>query len=419
MGLEHSNAAILHIVLERFCGLSGYNIPHVQSCIIHLTFMQLKSYAQVHNKPQEWKDADRGEVRCCGYDCVYMYDDDTCEEVYHFSKIFNTVGVGFVSINVFAFLLLIRLAPSYYQKFLQQLSVSQDNVKRIYLSVYWGTVIVVFLLCLWWFGEIFGGVILYHFHLNNYYSSSQLISLGAIFLTLLFTCIFCAWVIKRSGTDISIPVKSILGVFLCCCCCCCCSTRLKSKAIQTFGLCTLVAFVQLVVLYGFLFCMVVILNPTESLPILALCVSAFFCIIMVVSHLIYASLVYQSNHKRKRSVVPFLVQLFQIIAFVCFVFSIVLFYLFLLKAGVKLRGPGSFLASLIPSVALSAGAWYVKTKLLHTNSGAGAQNRHQLETPTDEEAGSDGGIVPGDDDPGLETVTINDEPGERTPLLQS
>ncbi len=384
--------------------------------------MQLKSYAQVHNKPQEWKDADRGEVRCCDYDCPYLLQyDNSCKEMYHFSKIINTVYVGFVSINVFAFLLLIRLAPSYYQKFVQQLSVSQDNVKRIYLSVYWGTVIVVFVLdLLVWLSEFvffFWGSIVVDPQWP--WIKYPFISAVTVLLTLLFTCIFCAWVIKRSGSEVSIPVKSILGVFLCCCCCCCCSTCLKAKAIQTVGLCTLVAFAQLVVLYGFPLCMVIILNPTESLPILALCVSAFFCIIMVVSHLIYASLVYQSNPKRKRSVVPFLVQLFQIIAFVCFVFSVVLFYLFLLKAGVKLRGPGSFLASLIPSVALSAGAWYVKTKLLRTNSDAGAQNRHQLETPTDEEAGSDDGIIPGDDDPGLETVTINDEPGERTPLLQS
>lgn len=216
----------------------------------------------------------------------------------------------------------------------------------------------------------------------------------------IFNVILSALVIKRVNIDV--PMKYVFNVIYCCWCCR--SAKAKSRVVQTMGLCSILAFIQLFAFFAVPVTLVTILHPSENFSIVFLFLSVFVCTIMVVSHLFYAILT------GSKSCIPILVQVLVIFALVGLMCSVIVFYLLLLQAGLTLGSTWSFLASLIPSVIISAGAWYVKTKLLAA-SPSKAQFEDLVEAPEARDK-----LIANGDNPGWEPC-INTG-AEHAPLLR-
>ena len=305
----------------------------------------------------------------------------------------------FVFLNVLVMLLMVRFVPGYYHRFVSRVN-GDVNARHASLSFYWGCALVLFFLAM---GLHLLDLGMYIILYGSFWDYAVKTCFSTKFVAVVAELVVCVFVCKRNTITVDIPFqKCTTNVLFCCCfCCCCCSSNLKSKVVQTLALWGIMVFVQHITASLIPLCFTIILQPAEVLSILALAASTLFCTIIFVAHLLHLRQV--AGHLQK---IAFCIQMFAIVSFIGLAIVSIVVYLQFLTAGVEFNGLGGFLASLVPSIILSAVGWYVKTKFLDTKTSAADPQ------PTEPDR--------------LETVVVHrnapvwnsDSDGEQIPLLR-
>ncbi len=315
-----------------------------------------------------WDESDRGHV-------IPVKDD--FQNGYHYISVHVLTLSAFVLVNISVILFMVRVTPQVYSTFVKKVSneVIEVRLKYLYCILYWGGSTVLFFLVIILFLCDVLALAISAIELNDdfYFSSKHTEkvvtrTVGTVSavkaLAIIVEMTVCVVTCKRIRKGIDLPFRCFGCVYCCCCCCCrCCSVRVKHKAIQAVALWSIMSFVQHLAMSAIPIFFFVIVSPAETLSILALCISALFCIIMLVTHVLYMCQVSGSKNGRQTlSVAVFLVQILLIVCVLSTIIVIILLYLTMVSHGAKFNF-GIFSVSLIPSAILSLMGWFVKRKL--------------------------------------------------------
>ena len=176
----------------------------------------------------------------------------------------------------------------------------------------------------------------------------------------------------KNTTEIPIP-KGIAKVLInisffwsCFCCCCCCSRRCKVKALRVLIMFSFMVFIYCNIMdaISFVFMMFIEQSRVMIITIALLYISLIVFLVLSVSFSLFI-LFYGSNAGMsiaKQTVyfiggVCTLISVFGAVGLLVVVYLIIFFSL-------NLQGFSGILTGLIPTIALSAASWYIKTKLL-------------------------------------------------------
>ncbi len=324
------------------------------------------------------------------------FEYDTYDQ-YKFISAHVLTLAAFVLINISVMLFMVRVIPQVYSKFVKV----AHEAKPLYCTFYWGGSTVLFILVIILFLCDVVGLSLSakdvskagHKYNRTYKVSTHAVGTVTAVKALIFIVemIVSVLICKNIRKGIHFPFRRLVCV--CCCCCICCSDRVKHKAIQAVALWSIMSFVQHLAMSAVPIFILVILSPAKTISILALCLSALFCTIMLVTHVLYMCQVYGSKNGRPTfsavSVATFLVQILLVLCVLGMVIVIIILYLTIINEGAKFNF-GSFFVSLVPSAILSMIGWYVKIKLLQSSSKSAENGGYgdldfEQGTPTSEE----------------------------------
>ncbi len=276
--------------------------------------------------------------------------------------------------NISVMLVVLRVTPGLYNKLVDRLA-EETRSNEFYRMIYWGGATVFFFVVIVLFlADVFALCILPIYVLTDMKKTTWGV---VVILKVVITAIeigICTWTCNRSKKGIDFPFSCFTNVYCCCCFCCkCCSRNVKCQAVQTLALWAIVSFVQHLAMSVVPIFFIVILLPGEGFSILAMCLAALFCIIMLVSHVLYMGHAYRARANRRNSVAMFMVQILLIVSLLGVVIGIILLYIKLLGDGASFNGIGGLFVSLLPSVALAMIGWFVKKKLLPSLSASTPQ----------------------------------------------
>ncbi len=281
----------------------------------------------------------------------------------------------FVLLNISVMVVIIKVTPGLYRKIIEMVSAETSlRLKKMYCAVYWGGVTVLFFLVIVLFlADLFVLIILFAdyiwFASRNIWATVVTVKVIVAVVEL----IVCIVTYTKNMGGVDLPFKRFVNIYVHVCCPCCasdsreCPQDLKHHVAQTLALWAIVSFVQHLAMSAIPVIFLLILYPGEGFSLLATCLSALFCLIMLVSYMLYMQQVFGARTMANccAFLATFVVQVLLIISLLSVVITTVVLYITMLGYGASFSGVGGLLVSLIPSATLSAIGWFIKTKLLH------------------------------------------------------
>ncbi len=251
----------------------------------------------------------------------------------------------FVLLNISVMLVVLRVTPGLYSKLVNRLA-EETRLNEFYRMFYWGgATVLLFVVIVLILADVAMLCLIRVYGITD--NKGETKRGVVVILKVVITAIeigICTLTCNRNKKGIDLPFSCFTNVYCCCCFCCkCCSRNVKCQAVQTLALWAIVSFVQHLAMSVVPIFFIVIVYPGEGFSILAMCLSALFCIVMLVSHVLYMGHAYRARANRRNSVATFVVQMFLIVSLLGVVIGIVLLYITLLGYGASFNGLGGCL----------------------------------------------------------------------------
>ena len=325
---------------------------------------QIKLYVEFGRRPNTWDRKQKGSTSL-NSDAQDSFDVRAITNlVPDTDTLLNLCLTEYVFVSLCLALVIAKFFPAIHSQLVSRATSLESQ------SLYWGTAVVsnvlvygLVLVC----GKGFALYLLHDNHPPTVYAASvlQVISYCILLVTSLLT---------RENAKANVPIpkgmsKYIINASLCFtffCCCVCSSKRCRRKTLRVLVLFSFMSSIHHGTMQGIAVGFALLVNVPITVTLSALyTLSLLFPVILV-----YFLIMAMADQTHLRSYQQVLKVTLNAIIFVC-LFAGVLFIIFvyvLMVFKLQPSGMAGVVSALVPPVILSAAGWYVKKKLLKTDS---------------------------------------------------
>ena len=338
---------------------------------------QIKVYSEFGGKPHTWDQSQKGSVKLSSNN-EEIDDDDNLKGVIVFMgssvKLHRYVRLSlteYVFVSLSLALVIAKFFPVVHNQIVSRATRLEHQ------SLYWGTAVVsnIFVYGLLFAGakgwSIFHQAMYLERVLDNQMFFFERVVPSVVEMTLNAILFVGASLRTKSSNEIPIPggmgkILFNISFLWSCACCCVCSQRCKVKLMRILIMFSFMMFVHRSIMDAISFVFMLFIEQSRALVVTIALLYTSSVVFLIVS-VSFSFFILRHGSNAGMSIIQklvnfaggvcMLISVFGAVALMVVMYMIIVFSL-------NLKGVAGILIGLIPSIALSAGTFYIKTKLL-------------------------------------------------------